>query len=324
MNEKHTINTEVLLFLEKSLRKAVSSFIPPREIPLLPPGYLEFGSHVVFYDYFFAIEKFLNTHIIPDYYSPLYSSKMLHFLKDDSLKRKIQRIVKYFETADKSINDKSVNILPRSAYHYFKDTFGGRKSRYAIDYVCDAYSIRHAHLTTPNDDCLLFYALVNNNILLLNIGTHKEIYDNNNLRILITEFPEYLEPLGIHELTGIDPGIEQTWEGTKQMWGKNVSLSPVIDGKTYSTAFRSLSGISLDVVRIFQEISFQINTASVKIIKSLEKDYSLYVKKSKSKLALKYGYVFIGDRVSNNEWSIHLEYFEKYRLIEMILNNSLS
>lgn len=302
----------------------MSLFIPTKEIPLLPPGYLEFGSHVVIYDYFFAIEKFLNSHIIPGYYLPLYSSKMLHFLKDDSLKKKIQRIVRYFETADKSINDKSVNILPRSAYQYYKDVFNGKKYRYVIDYVCDSYGIRHTHLTAPNDDCLLFYALANNNILLLNIGTHKEIYDNNNLRILITEFPEYLELLGIHELTGIDPCIEQTWEGTKQMWEKNVSLSPVIDGKTYSTTFRSLSGISFDIVRIFQEISFQINTASEKIIKNLENDYLLYVKKSKSKLALKYGYVFIGDRVSNNEWSIYLEYFEKHRLIEMILNHSLS
>jgi hypothetical protein len=309
MNVKHTINTEVLLFLEKSLRKTISSFIPPREILLLPPGYLEFGSHVVFYDYFFAIEKFLNTHIIPDYYSPIYSSQMLRFLKDNSLKKKIQRIVKYFETADKSINDKSVNILPRSAYQYYKDVFNGKKYRYVIDYVCDSYGIRHAHLTAPNDDCLLFYALVKNKILLLNIGTHKEIYDNNNLGILITEFPEYLEPLGIHEFTGIDPGIEQTWEETKQMWESNVGLLPVVDGKTYSTAFRSLSGISLDVVKIFQEISFQINTASEKIIKSLGKDYSLFVKRSKSKLSLEHGYVYIGDRVSNNEWWIYLLYF---------------
>jgi hypothetical protein len=316
----HDMYNEVLIFLEKSLRETVTSFIPKEEIKLLPPYYLETKSPVVFYDYIFAIEKFLNTHIFPHHYAPLYSSVMLQVLKDDTLKRKVQRILKYFRDGDKRINDKSVKILPRSSYRYFKSSFNKTKNRYVMDYVCDAYGIRHTHLLSPNDDCLLFYVLINHNIILLSIGTHKDIYENNNLRILIHEFSDFIQLLGIYE-TGIDPGIEQTGEETKKMWEMSANVLPSIDGKTYtiSTAsMRSFSGISFDVMSVFQEICYQINSSIISITKNLDKEYNLYIKKSTSKLTLDQGYIVIGDRVSRKEWGVVIDFFKRYQLIKMM------
>jgi hypothetical protein len=317
----YDIQTEILLFLEKSLKEYVLAFLPKKEVPLLPPDYLQVNTPEVFFDYIFVIEKLLNTHVIPDYYSPLYSTKILPFLKNDFMRGRINRIVKYFETGNKKINDKSVHILPKSSYRYFNDTFHGKKKRYEIDYACDAYGIRHSHLIKQNDDCLLFYVLTDKNILLLSIGSHKDIHKNNNLRIIINEFPEFLDILEIKELTGISPGIEENWEDIKMGREKNVSSLPTIDGKTYSmpmAAFRTLSGTNLAIHTIYQNIIYQINTASIKIIKSLGKDYNLFVKKAKSKLSLKYGYVYISDRLTNKEWAIQIPYFEKFLLIEMI------
>lgn len=315
---RYSINYEILLFLEKSLKETVLTFLPQKEIHLLPPDYLKVNTPVVFYDYIFAIEKLLNTHVIPNKYSPIYSTKILSFLDDVVLKKKINRIVKYFETGDKRINDKTVNILPKSSYRYFNDEFQGKKNRYAIDYVCDAYGIRHTHLMTQNDDCLLFYVLTEKNIILLSIGTHKDIYENNNLRIIINEYPEFMGILGIKELIGLSPGVEESGKILKQAWEKNVQSLPVIDGKTYTTTFRTLSGIGIDIVKIYQGIIFQIETASIKILKSLGREYNLFLRKTKSKLSIKYGYLFIGDRVSKKEWPIYIPYFEKYRLIEML------
>ena len=312
------IQTDILLFLEKSLKETVLTFLPKKENNLLPPDYLKVNTPVVFYDYIFVIEKLLNTHIIPDYYSPLYSTKIVPFLRDDFLKIKIKKKLKYFETSDKRINNKSVNILPKSSYRYFNDEFHSKEKRYNIDYLCDAYGIRHTHLMSQNDDCLLFYALTDKNIILLSIGTHKDIYENDNLRTLINEFPESLDNLGIHELTGLSPGVEERGQVLKMALEKNVPSLPSIDGKVYTTAYRTLSGVGIDIIKIFNEIIFQIKTASIQIIKSLGKDYNLFIKKAKSKLSLKYGYIFLGDRVTNKEWSIYIAYFEKYQLIEMV------
>ena len=314
------INYDILLFLERTLKEAVLSFIPKKETHFLPPDYAQVNTPEVFYDYIFAIEKLINTHVIPGHYSPMYSTRIIPFLNDDTVKKSINRILKYFETGDKKVNDKSVNILPKSSFRYFNGSFHGSNKRYVIDYICDAHSIRHTHLKTPDDDCLLFYALTDKNILLLSIGTHKDIYENDNLRIIINEFPEFLDILGINELAGFGPGIEERGNDLKMALEKNVPSLPSIDGKTYLTAFRTLAGVGIDIVRIFQEIIFQVETASIKLLQSLGKNYDLYVKKSKSKLSIKYGYIFIGDRVSNMEWSIYLAYFEKLRLIEMIIN----
>ena len=319
--QHYDINVEILLFLEKSLKETVSLFLPKSELPLLPPDYLQGNSPEVFFDYIFVIEKLLNTHVIPGYYFPLYSSKIMSFLKDGTLKNKVKKLVRYFETGDKRVNDKSVNILPKSSYRYFNDAFHSKKNRYVIDYVCDAYGIRHTHLTSQNDDCLLFYALTEKNILLLSIGKHKDIYENDNLRILIKEFPEFLDILGINELTGVDPGIEENGEWKKQAWESGISSLVAIDGKTYvpsMASFRSFSGISIAINTIVQNIIYQVNKSSIEIIKTLDKDYNLFVKKAKSKMTLKYGYIYIGDRITNKEWSIYIAYFEKYRLIEMV------
>jgi hypothetical protein len=320
----YDIQTDILLFLEKSLKEIVLSFLPQKEVSLLPPDYIKTNTPEVFFDYIFVIEKLLNTHVIPDCYIPLYSKQIQSYLKDSFMKKKINRIVKFFETGDNKINDKSINILPKSSYRYFYDSFNSKKCRYVIDYVCDAFGIRHTHLTAPNDDCLLFYALTDKNILLLSIGTHKDIYENNNQRIIINEFPEFLNILGIKELTGIDPGTEETGEWTKQAWENGISILTVIDGKTYlpsMASFRTFSGINLEIHRIYQEIIYQINNTIIKILKTLDVNYNLFVKKAKSKLTLKYGYVYIGDRITNKEWAIYLAYFEKYRLIEMIKPN---
>jgi hypothetical protein len=320
----YDINTEILLFLEKSLKKTVLNFLPKKEIPLLPPNYLQVNTPEVFFDYIFVIEKLLSTHVIPDYYSPLYSTKIIPFLEDVFIKDKINRIVKYFETGDKMVNDKSVNILPKSSYRYFNDTFSGKKRRYVIDYECDDYGIRHTHLTGQNDDCLLFYVLTNKNVILLNIGNHKDIHKNNNLRILLYEYPEFLDILGIHELTGISPGIEEGWEEIKMGREKGVSSLPTIDGKTYSmpmAAFRSFSGTNFAIHNIFQNIIFQVNNASIKILKSIGKEHNLYVKRAKSKLSIEYGYIYVGDRLTNKEWAINIPYFEKYRLIKMVISH---
>jgi len=312
------INHEILLFLEKSLKETVLTFLPKKETLFLPPDYSKENSPVVFYDYIFAIEKILNTHVIPGHYSPLYSTKVLPLLADEFFEKRIEKLVKFFEAGDDTINHRSVKVLPKSAYRYFNSGFYEKKNRYNIDYICDAHGIRHTHLIESNDDCLLFYALTDKNILLLSIGTHKDIYENDNLRVLINEFPEFLDTLGIHEIKGISPGIEESGEILKLAYKKNAAGLPSIDGKTYSTAFRTFSGIGIDVIQIFQEIIYQIETASIAILRSLSKDYNLFVKKSKSKLSVKYGYIYIGDRVTKMEWALYIAYLEKIRLVEMI------
>ena len=318
------INNDILLFLEKSLRETVISFLPKKEIILLPPDYSQVNTSEVFYDYIFAIEKLLNTHVIPGQYSPKYSTKIITLFGDDTIKEVINKKIKYFKVGDSKINDKSSNVLPKSSYRYFNDVFHGKKKRYEIDYVCDAYGIRHCHLYAQNDDHLLFYVLANKDILLLNTGNHKSIYENNNLRILINEFPEYLNILGIQELSGIDPGIEESGELQKLAWEKNVSNLASIDGKTYSpsmASFKTFSGVNLAVQNIFQNIIYQINNAITEITNSLGKKHNLFVKKAKSKLALKNGIIFIGDRITNKEWSIYIPYFKKFGLIEMIISS---
>jgi hypothetical protein len=305
------------LFIESTLNKIVTSFIPASEIRPLPQSFLSTNDLGVFLDYIFAIEKYLNVHVLPIRYFPLYSSKITEQLKNPVLKKQTKRILKFFETGDKRINDKSVNILPHSAFHYFNDVQGKKRLKYALDFSYDFYSIRHVHLSAPDDDSLLFYVLVNKNILLLSIGSHKDIYEKDNLRILINEFPEFLKSLGINELTGIHPGIELEGATVKAYWEHGISPMQNIDGKIYASTYMTFSGITTMVHYHFMNIIYRVKTDTGAIKNSLNGDCRLFVKKGKSKLSIKYGDIYIGDRISNKEWIIHISYLNKLHLIEI-------
>jgi hypothetical protein len=319
-NELLEIQNAIFLFLENHLKEFVSNLLPKNEIKFLPPSFIQVHNMYVFYDYLFVLDKYLGCHILPQKYTPLYSTEIeKQLLHDSHLKKQVDRFVKYCTDGDGCINMPSYNFIPPSAKSYFKGPFAGKVNRYNNDYVYDSHRIRHAHLQSPNNDLLLFYVLVDSHILLLNIGQHNDIYGSKNLKTIIHDFPEYLDKLRIHEIKGISPGIEQNETEIKEMWKHHVSPLFNVDGKLYLATIMALNGSNMLLSGELQNILYQIDTGVKYFDKKLNYNSKIYLVKSKSKLSINRGAIVIGDRISKKECIVSVPYFNKLSQIEKIL-----
>lgn len=321
------IKQSIFHFLDFELRRVVLSILPEKEKGLLPLGFSETNNIKIFEEYFFVIEKFLDTHIVPQKYNICYSSKVKKYLlENDDVDTKLKKKLQYFQNGFKR-NDKSFNFLPKSAYTYYTDETKSKNHRkYINDFLFNSFGIRHFHLVDNNDNDLIYYVLIKNNIYLINIGNHDSIYEEETPKILIEEYPDLLEQLKISKLSSdIDPGSPCWGRELECCWKHGISVIPLINGNLYTATFMSLDGMERRYFDILTNILYQLNNQLNEIMTLLEnKHYNIFLKKAKSKMSLKSGGIYIADRNSSFEYCIELPYFTKLQLVDMIIIPSTS
>ncbi|GHV67076.1 hypothetical protein AGMMS49928_03290 [Spirochaetia bacterium] len=294
----------------------MSGLLSSEQATLLPPTVKECGQNI-FYDYLFIIEKYLGTHIVPCQYSVLYSSIVCNLIKDNQYAPQIKKIKKLFTSADVRINDISYNRLPVSANRYF-DAAYNTKRRYVNDYIFHSHGIRHMYLV--NREILLFFVIIKDKVIFLNIGKHEIIHDSINLEILVKEFSEYLSYLGINNLPGIDPGINLSVKEIKKGRKNNISYPPSVDNVLYLPALYSFVGININIDNmVFDEIINPVQKGIKDFITYLlENNHNICIERGKSKQSIRYGGIFLCDRYSKKEYCLGLPYFKKIQLIDLI------
>ncbi|AEF86978.1 hypothetical protein TREPR_3114 [Treponema primitia ZAS-2] len=316
------IKQSIFNFLDMETRKIVLSILPNNEWRFLPPNFSDSNSIEIFEDYFFVIEKFLNTHIIPQKYYIFHSSKLKNQLMENSdIETQLKKRIKYFQCETKKINDRSYNFLPNSAYTYYTDESKDKNHRkYINDFLFNSFRIRHFHLVKNKDNDLIFYVIFKDNLYLINKGNHNSIYEEETPKILIEEFPELLEPLGIHKLSSAnDPGYP--------CWGKELecqlkngrSVIPLINDCLYMPALMSRDGMDSQpfsiLITILKKLDIQIDKM-LTLLKNSQQD--IFIAEENSKMSLKLGGIYIADRNSNFEYCIGLPYFKNLQLVDRI------
>ena len=284
----------------------------------MPPSMADSGSTAVFLEYFFVLEKYINCRIIPKQYRVLSSSRMSKYFHQNTIGKRLVQFVSLLEAGSPGLNDPSFGFLPRSSNRYFSGHYQTTKGRYSIDYIGDIFRIRHLHILSPSDNCLLFFCIVNDTVYLLNVGDHWSFFSTENVALVHREFPDILPSLGILELPGIYPGKDTTTsEELKETWKAGGNMTLVLDGKVYMGSLMTTARINGRLVEYLQAFLYSVQDGVAKVLRTND-PRNLVLNKVRSRLSLRYGSVFLTNTKTRQDIGIPLSYVSRLGLAETL------
>ncbi len=150
---------------------------------------------------FAVIQRYLRSQVIP---FPYLVEKTKAFriqeatIQDPTVKAKLGELIGCLQVGDKRLNDSSLNKHDRFITKN-NDGFFDSSGKFIADFMADGMHIRHFHIgyNKPTNDQLV-YALFNaNQITLLAIGRHSDMYieskNNPIFSVLESELPTVAE-----------------------------------------------------------------------------------------------------------------------------------
>lgn len=212
------------------------------------------------HEFIFVIEKYLNSKVPQAkyriIYSSVYSAKNVH---ENSLKN-IQRLEKLLQTGDISVNLSSFGFLPPSSKSYFNS------GNFNVDFTNQFYGIKHFHLCSDDRkrDELLYYVLDGDCIYFLSIGGHSKLYDQENVEILVREFPEIASKVGVTKMPDMPIGdsFKYSIEQLKKHWTSGLNSAFILDDAYYPTIHpQTNSQLNTEIINITNNIVYQFEIA---------------------------------------------------------------
>lgn len=235
----------------------VCKSIIPKEETRLPTVFECNTNKFNIYTYLFVIDRFLTSTIIPNKYEVDISTSIQNTTLSAVHRKSFEEIKNLFEKGDPSINYRSKGFVPNSQKNYFRAS----GNKYVKDFSSSIWGIRHLHLNPSNkDNFLLYYVIVKSRVYFIKIGNHEDLYKKDILEILVNEFPETLDQLGIVNLSELIPSDhEYSPEEVKGMWIAGYNILHTINGRCYSSCNLMLTNtLSIRFSPISRNISDQI------------------------------------------------------------------
>lgn len=270
------------------------------------------------HEFIFVIEKYLNSKVpqanYTIIYSSVYSTENLH---ENSL-RNLQQLETLLKTGNSSVNKQSYGFLPPSSKEYLK------AGNYNVDFTNQFYGIKHFHLCSDDRkrDQLLYYVLDGDCIYFLSIDGHSKLYDQENVEILVREFPEIASKVGIKKMPDMPVGdsFRLSTEELKKHWISGLNSSFIIDGPYYITAHpQTTSRLNTDIINLSNNIMYQFEHALNEFKTKLGEEKSIISLCFEDDNLMKNGIVLIGDEISKNAVEVRIPYLEKLEEVDAFL-----
>ncbi|MCT4665306.1 MAG: hypothetical protein N4A45_08765 [Flavobacteriales bacterium] len=316
----------VVEYIFHQILERVKRILPEREIQYMPDVSGIYSSYRALTDLVFVTERYLQTKVLPIKWKIIKSSQ----LKTEGLSKKskenYESLITHLEEGDINVNSNSLGFIPKSSKRYF-DTFEGdnEKWRYRVDFTNQIFGIRHFHLDNHNtrEDSLLYYVTVNDVMYFLSIGGHNDLYTDRNLKILIHEFDFLLPVLGIASMPDMPFGENPNYsiDDVRKMWVSGLNVSFIINDKYYtSTKLQTFSRVNTEIIRIIQNIYYQIQTGLKEHIEE-NSNTEIIVSENQNFENLKNGIIKLEKMGVDDEFEISVDYLRILPLIDYLIEN---
>lgn len=240
----------------------------------------------VIYDYFYVIDRFCNTKILPSKYKLKYSSKFNREKLSEKENENLNSIISILKSGDYKKFGELNRYYPKSSENYIRKPYRSPEYRYNVDFSGSIWGIKHLHLKEKQrGDNLLYYAIIENTLYIIGIGSHDDMYKKENLEIVVNEFQNILPHLGIGHYSDMpfDNFENLSKDQVMQNWTNGRNIGFFINEKFYvSTNLMAGSKIKGNLNYEISNVSYQIENQSKEFVQSL-----LEGEKTKSDLELR-------------------------------------
>jgi len=230
----------------------------------------------IIYDYFFIIDKYKNSKILPQKYEIKYSSTFDRSSLNDVESENLDLIISIIQNGQKNQFEILNKFFPNSSNTFITEPYNSPKHRYNVDFSGSIWGIKHLHLKETNrGDNLLYYCIVENIIYFLAISKHKNMYDKNLLEIIVNEFPTIISNLGIGHYKDMPFNKFENYstEVVKKNWINGVNVGFFINEKFYTSVnSMMLSRIKANINYNISNINYQINNQATAFLKSISEE----------------------------------------------------
>lgn len=227
----------------------------------------------VVYDYFYVMDRFFNTKIFPSEYEIKYSSKFNRETLSEKESENLDSIISILKSGDNKKFGELNRFYPNSSENYISKPYSSLEYRYNIDFSGSIWGIKHLHLKEKQrGDNLLYYAIIENVIYFIGIGSHDDMYKKDNLEIVVNEFQNILPYLGIghYQDMPFDNFENLTRNEVKQNWknGRNIGF---FIGEKYYVSINLMAGskIKANLNHEIGMVSSQIENQAKGFVQSL-------------------------------------------------------
>lgn len=248
----------------------------------------------------FVIEKFCTSLIEVKKYKIHYSSLFNSNNLEEKTKENLNSIIEILENGE-NINCKSLNFIPKSSNIFLDKNFV-----VIADFTNVFFGIKHLHIDGHNTklDKILYYFINENNFYMLKVSDHNDLYSDEIIKIIIDEYPEKLDDLGIKLLPDMPFGeyVDHSIEYIKNEWidGRNVSFT--INQKYYTTSNpMTFSRINTKSIYELSNIKYQCDIFQNKILAN-SSNYSFEILESNSE------FILVGDVISKQAYELKFPY----------------
>lgn len=270
------------------------------------------------HEFIFVIEKYLNSKVPQTkykiVYSSLYSTENLHKNSLTNLKQ----LEKLLQDGDVSVNLPSLGFLPPSSKNYFNS------GNFNVDFTNQFYGIKHFHLCSDDRkrDELLYYVLEGDCIYFLSIDGHSKLYDQENIEILVREFPDIAIKKGIMKMPDMPVGdsFKYSIEQLKIHWTSGLNSAFIIDDAYYTSIHpQTTSRLNTDIINLSNNIVYQFEHALNEFKTKLGEENVIVPLCFEDDNLMKNGSVLIGDEISKNALEVRIPYLEKLEKVDEFL-----
>jgi len=315
-------------FIFEQLYQRAALIVPPKEIKNLPKASDLDKSWIPLSDLIFVIERFLNTRLQNKNFEIILAKSYTEIGLNAKSISNLNRLKKALVNNVNIINNPSSNFLPPSSKSYLQvDSNVITRNRYNVDFINDFFGIRHFHLAEHKDDTLLFYSIFNDKIYFLKIGQHIDIYEQATVEILVNEFPELSNHLGIVAMPDMPVNNNHKYlpREVADIWRAGGNVSYIINDKYYTSCYgQTFSKLNTRVVGITQKILFQIGF--------YVKHFNNYLKDNYPEINVGFdiepliydseaNIIEIGSTLTKDSVEIKIDYLHKLKLLDTLLSS---
>jgi|GEM_PF-2054701 hypothetical protein len=229
----------------------------------------------VIYDYFYVVDRFCNTKIFPRKHEIKYSTKFNREKLSEKECENLDSIISILNCGDNKTFGELNKFYPKSSEKYISKPYSSLEYRYNVDFSGSIWGIKHLHLKErQRGDNLLYYAIIENNIYFIGIGSHDDMYNKDNLEVVVNEFKNILPHLGIGHYQDIpfDNFENLSKDEVMQNWKNGRNIGFFINEKYYvSSNLMAGSKIKANLNYEIRNVSYQIENQSKEFVQSLMK-----------------------------------------------------